>query len=1036
MKLSTRLILAMVALVLLSGAIIGVFTYRNVEALVLPRALARIDSDARLLALELEASVRGARADVLGFRASDGIARIVQASLAPAGSADRAALPDLRARFASRLTGELAAKPNYAQFRIIGIANGGREIVRVDRSGPGGAIHVVPEAELQAKGDSGYVQRASSLPPGEVDISPVELNQEQGAIETPHMPVIRAAAVIHAPDGQPFGIVAIDVDLRLAFARIRAAAPSDAIVYLVNERGDYLVHPDPSREFGFEFGKPQRLQNDFPSLAGILTGVAQAPRMVRGPSGEEFGIAAAPVRLAQGPLVTLVEAAPYSRVMAAVIAVRNSSLLAGLLAILVAIALAIMLARSLTRPLERMTEAVEAFGRGEPMTVPANATGELGTLSRAFARIASQMQEKSEELTKEVAERRQLFETSLDLILVVDPTGLLVRVNPSAFAILGYRTEDMIGRNAVEFIYPDDLERTRNEMRTARRGRLMRNFDCRYVHKNGHPVTLHWSGVWSEAAQRHFFIGRDMTESRTAEEALRESERVARGIVDTALDALVQMDEAGIIVEWNPQAEKTFGWSRDDVIGQSLAATIIPPAYRARHAAGLARFLRTGEGAVLGKRIEIDALARDGREFKVEIAITALRRRGGYVFNGFIRDLTDKIAAEAQLRQAQRMDAIGQLTGGVAHDFNNILTVITGTIEILGEGVADRPDLAAIAKMIDEAATRGASLTQQLLAFARRQPLEPRKIDPNSMIMETARLLRPTLGEHIEIEAMLEDDGWLAIADPAQLGAALLNLAVNARDAMPNGGKLTLETGNVMLDEAYAQMNPDVHPGPYVMVAVSDTGTGIPAALLEKVFEPFFTTKEVGKGTGLGLSMVYGFVKQSGGHIKVYSEEGHGTSIKIYLPRAEEAVESLADAAPVSPVPFGHETILVVEDDKLVRDYVVTQLGSLGYLTLAAENAAVALAYLASETAFDLLFTDIIMPGGMNGRELADAITRQRPNVKVLYTSGYTENAIVHHGRLDPGVALLNKPYRKKDLAEKLRQVLDRAAASADATAG
>jgi CheY-like chemotaxis protein len=240
----------------------------------------------------------------------------------------------------------------------------------------------------------------------------------------------------------------------------------------------------------------------------------------------------------------------------------------------------------------------------------------------------------------------------------------------------------------------------------------------------------------------------------------------------------------------------------------------------------------------------------------------------------------------------------------------------------------------------------------------------------------------------------------------------------------------------VILDEAYAQANPDVHPGPYVMVAVSDTGTGIPAALLEKVFEPFFTTKQVGKGTGLGLSMVYGFVKQSGGHIKVYSEEGHGTAIKIYLPRASETAEPLGEAAPVSPVPFGHETILVVEDDKLVRDYVVTQLGSLGYLTLAAENAAVALAYLASDTSFDLLFTDIIMPGGMNGRELAEAIARQRPNVKVLYTSGYTENAIVHHGRLDPGVALLNKPYRKKDLAEKLRQVLDRSAVSADATAG
>src|ERR1700730_9224935 len=367
MKLSTRLILAMVALVLLSGAIIGVFTYRNVETLVLPRALARIDSEARLLALELEASVRGARADVLGFRASAGIARIVQASLAPAGSADRASLLDLRARFAARLTGELAAKSNYAQFRVIGVADGGREIVRVDRSGPGGAIRVVPDAELQAKGDNGYVQHAIALPPGEVDISPVELNRAQGVIEPPHMPVIRAAAAIHAPDGQPFGIVVIDVDLRAAFARIRATTPSDVMVYLVDEHGDYLLHPDPSREFGFEFGKPHRLQDDVPSIAGILPQVAQAPRMVRDSAENEFGVAAAPVRLAQGPLVTLVEAAPYSRVMAAGIGVRNSSLLAGFVAILVAIAFAIVLARSLTRPLVEMSEAVEAFGRGNPM---------------------------------------------------------------------------------------------------------------------------------------------------------------------------------------------------------------------------------------------------------------------------------------------------------------------------------------------------------------------------------------------------------------------------------------------------------------------------------------------------------------------------------------------------------------------------------------------------------------------------------------------------------------------------------------------
>jgi CheY-like chemotaxis protein len=272
---------------------------------------------------------------------------------------------------------------------------------------------------------------------------------------------------------------------------------------------------------------------------------------------------------------------------------------------------------------------------------------------------------------------------------------------------------------------------------------------------------------------------------------------------------------------------------------------------------------------------------------------------------------------------------------------------------------------------------------------------------------------------------MLEDNVSRAIADPAQLTTALINLAINARDAMPSGGKLTLETGNVVLDESYAETNADVRAGPYVMIAVSDTGSGIAAHLLEKVFEPFFTTKEVGKGTGLGLSMVYGFVKQSGGHIKVYSEEGHGTTIKIYLPRSEEAADAPAAPAPAAAVPGGRETILVVEDDALVRDYVVTQLKSLGYTPLAAAHAAAALALVEAGAAFDLLFTDVIMPGGMNGRELADEVARRRPGTKVLFTSGYTENAIVHHGRLDPGVALLNKPYRKRDLAEKIRGVLD-----------
>jgi CheY-like chemotaxis protein len=336
--------------------------------------------------------------------------------------------------------------------------------------------------------------------------------------------------------------------------------------------------------------------------------------------------------------------------------------------------------------------------------------------------------------------------------------------------------------------------------------------------------------------------------------------------------------------------------------------------------------------------------------------------------------------------------------------------------------VENDPQLAAIAKMIDEAAARGANLTQHLLAFARKQPLQPRETDVNTLIIETAKLLRPTLGEQIEIESVFEDDACLATVDPNQLTTAILNLALNARDAMPDGGKLILETGSVYLDEAYSNLH-DVRPGRYTLIAVSDTGTGIPTALIDKVFDPFFTSKGPGKGTGLGLSMVYGFVKQSAGHIKIYSEEGHGTTMKIYLPPGTGA-SVVPDASPPQIAQGGHERILVVEDDGLVRNYVVAQLHALGYVALAAGNAAEALAIVEAGTAFDLLFTDVIMPGAMNGRQLDDRIRKHRPALKTLFTSGYTENAIIHHGRLDPGVLLLAKPYRRSDLAGMIRKAL------------
>jgi signal transduction histidine kinase len=381
-------------------------------------------------------------------------------------------------------------------------------------------------------------------------------------------------------------------------------------------------------------------------------------------------------------------------------------------------------------------------------------------------------------------------------------------------------------------------------------------------------------------------------------------------------------------------------------------------------------------------------------------------------------------ASEAQVRQAQKMEAIGQLTGGVAHDFNNILTVITGTIEILGDAVKDRPHLGQITDMISAAAARGADLTRHLLAFARRQPLQPRNTDVNVLVIDAVRLLRPTLSEQIEIESMLVHDSAPALIDPSQLSTAILNLALNARDAMPNGGKLTLETKNIVLDANYASMNSEVNPGNYVMIAVSDTGEGIPGSLLDKVFEPFFTTKEVGKGSGLGLSMVYGFVKQSNGHIKIYSEQGHGTTVKLYLPQAAGVPVALAAETGISGGEHGDESILIVEDDALVREYVVAQISRFGYHTQAAGNAAEALAIIDRPERIDLLFTDVIIPGGLNGRQLATEALKRRPGLKVLYTSGYTENAIVHHGRLDAGVLLLPKPYLSSDLARMLRTAL------------
>lgn len=511
----------------------------------------------------------------------------------------------------------------------------------------------------------------------------------------------------------------------------------------------------------------------------------------------------------------------------------------------------------------------------------------------------------------------------------------------------------------------------------------------------------------------------DITSRKEAEIQLRASEARYRQVVDLSLEC-IWIVTGGRIVFANRQVARLFAPDNaDDLIGRA-SLDFVHPDDRNRAAEIFERLSQIGETIPLE---ELRFVGENDRVITFEIQAVCLEYEGKLATMAVARDVSERRNLESELLHAQKMEAVGQLTGGIAHDFNNILTVITGSIEILADAVADKPDIARVAQIVEEAAWRGADMTQRLLAFARRQPLQPRETDINALIVDTAKLLRATLGQQIEIESMLRDDLRSALVDPSQLTAALINLALNARDAMPAGGKLVIETDHVYLDEVYAKNNREVRPGPYVMIALSDTGSGMAPSVLDKVFEPFFTTKEVGRGTGLGLSMVYGFVKQSGGHIKIYSEEGHGTTIKLYLPQADK-IAQLVDAPPILPAEGGTETILIVEDDSLVRDYVAAQLGSLGYHVLSAGNATEALVVINGSVHLDLLFTDVIMPGVMNGRLLADEALKRRPSLKVLFTSGYTENAIIHHGRLDPGVLLLSKPYRKSDLARLVREAI------------
>ncbi len=529
-----------------------------------------------------------------------------------------------------------------------------------------------------------------------------------------------------------------------------------------------------------------------------------------------------------------------------------------------------------------------------------------------------------------------------------------------------------------------------------------------------------------EGQVTHFVaVQRDITDRKRSEDALRVSEARFRLIADATENTVWDWDIAEGRWWWSDGLLQQFGHHPDPAAKE-------PTLWRENvHPDDQARLDENFEKLLLG---EIDASHEryvfrraDGSWAHVEDHAFPIRDNEGRIVRviGSMADISDRLDMEERLRQSQKLEAVGQLTGGVAHDFNNLLTIIMGNTEMLQDSLEQDSPLRRFADASAVATDRAAELTNRLLAFSRKQMLQPQVLDVNAVITDFEDILRRTLGENIDIEIDLANDIWLTEIDLSQAEAAILNLAINARDAMQGGGSLTIETANVVLDEAYVSSEPDVPAGHYIVIAVSDTGHGIPKDQITQVFQPFFTTKAVGQGTGLGLSMVHGFVKQTGGHIRIYSEVNEGTTVKLYFPRYVGDREEQGATSQDRPLQHGQETILVIEDDVLILQQLMAQLTGLGYRVITASAGPPALDILRGRSDIDLLLTDVILPGGMNGRQIADAARVIHPDLKVLFTSGYSENAIVHHGRLDSDVNFLGKPYRRSELAAKVREVLD-----------
>ena len=611
-------------------------------------------------------------------------------------------------------------------------------------------------------------------------------------------------------------------------------------------------------------------------------------------------------------------------------------------------------------------------------------------------------------------------------ILVYEFDGRIVRWSGGCEDLYGWTAREALGQNVRQLLrteFPQPLDVILRDLRRdgTWKGELTQR------HRDGRRIFVvsRWVVVIRQAPEDSVVLATniDISDLKNAQAALASRQSHLLSILDTVPEAMVVIDEAGIMMSFSKAAEKLFGYAADEVCGRNVKV-LMPDPDRGRHDGYIGRYLATGERRIIGFGRVVTGQRKDGTTFPMELAVGEAAANGQRIFTGFIRDLTSRHRMEEELRQSQKMEAVGQLTGGIAHDFNNLLTVISGNLEMIERRLEDSR-LRELVREAQGAADDGAKLTGQLLAFGRRQALNAKLTDIGELVSAFSELLHRTLGESIELQTVVTGHSLTALVDTTQLQNALLNLALNARDAMPRGGRLKVEIARIHLDPDYVQMYPQVRLGDYVLISVSDTGVGMTEEVKQRAFDPFFTTKGVGAGTGLGLSMVYGFARQSGGHVQLYSELNEGTTVRLFLPAANPV--SVPDAGNVDPVPAAKpsadECILVVEDDARVRRVVVARLEEEGYRVIQAANGKEALSLVATHPEIRLLFTDIIMPGGMFGDELAREARILRPGLKVLFTSGYAEPSLA--GRELAEGSWLKKPYTARELASRLRGLLD-----------